>query len=135
VNAFFVRIAKDMTVDQKHKLKDKANEALEDFIANHSGIEKWDANLAKLRDRLAGMVKIGSRIDRWVEHPFPDMSEPQKAIAYLTNMGDYDIDHLEWLDNNTSLHAVDNLFTQIQRRLMLSERGIHSQGNAGRVWN
>ena len=135
VDAFFVKIAKDMTVDQKRKLKGIANEALDDYMANHPGIEKRDAILAMLKDKLAGMVKIGSWNDKWVEHPFPDMSEPQKAIAYLTDMGDYDIDHLAWLYNKASLHAVDTVFMQIRRRLKSLERGIHSQGNAGRVWN
>lgn len=63
------------------------------------------------------------------------MGEPEKAIAYLTDMGDYDLDHQAWLYNKASLRATDNLFMQIRRRLMLLERGIHSQGNAGRVWN
>lgn len=104
-------------------------------MASHPGVNRRDAILAMLKDKLACMVKIGSRNDHWVEHPYPDMSEPQKAIAYLTDMGDYDIDHFAWLYNKASLHAVDNLFMQICRRLMMLERGIHSQGNAGRVWN
>ena len=135
VDAFFVKIAKEMTVDQKRRLKTKAKEALDEFMANNPGISQSDAILSMLKQRLAGMVQIGSWNDRWVEHPFPDMSEPAKAIAYLTDMGDYDIDHLAWLYNKASLHSVDNLFMLIRRRLMLLERGIHSQGNAGRVWN
>lgn len=63
------------------------------------------------------------------------MSEPEKAISYLTDMGDYDLDHQARPYNKASLHAVDTLFMQIRRRLTLLERGIHSQGNAGRVWN
>ena len=43
------------------------------------------------------------------------------------------IDHLAWLYNKASLHGVDTVFMQIRRRLKALERGIHSQGNAGRV--
>ena len=134
VDAFFVRIAKEMTVDQKRRLKGKAKEALDEFMAS-SGLKQSDAILAMLKERLAGMATIGSWNDRWVIHPFPDMSEQEKAISYLTDMGDYDLDHQAWLYNKASLHAVDTLFMQILRRLTLLERGIHSQGNAGRVWN
>lgn len=134
VDAFFVRIAKEMTVDQKRRLKGKAKEALDEFMAS-SGLKQSEAILAMLKERLASMATIGSWNDRWVMHPFPDMSEPEKAISYLTDMGDYDLDHQAWLYNKASLHAVDTLFMQIRRRLTLLERGIHSQGNAGRVWN
>ncbi len=134
VDAFFVRIAKEMTVDQRCRLKGKAKEALDEFMAS-SGLKQSEAILAMLKERLASMATIGSWNDRWVMHPFPDMSEPEEAISYLTDMGDYDIDHQAWLYNKASLHAVDTLFMQIRRRLTLLDRGIHSQGNAGRVWN
>ena len=134
VDAFFVKIAKDLTVDQKRRLKGEAEEALNDFMADNPGIERREAILAMIKARLSQMVKIGSWNDRWVDHPFPNMSEPQKAIAYLTDMGDYDLDHLAWLYNKASLHGVDTLFMQIRRRVKSLERGIHSQGNAGRVW-
>jgi len=78
---------------------------------------------------------MGKWNDRWVDHPFPDMSEPDKAISHLTDFGDYDLDHLAWLYNKASLHAVDTMFMQIRRRVMMLERGIHSQGNRGRVWH
>lgn len=91
--------------------------------------------LAMIKHRVILMALIGKWKDRWLRHPFPNMSEPEKAICYLTNMGDYDDDHLAWLYNKASLHAVDNYFMQTRRRLMLLERGLLSQGNAGRVWN
>ncbi|MDE2609792.1 MAG: hypothetical protein KGL61_09455 [Burkholderiales bacterium] len=134
VDAFFVKIAKEMTVDQKRRLKRKAEEALSLFMEEHPGASKSDAILAMLKERLAAMSPIGAWNDRWVDHPFPDMSEPAKAVSHLTDLGDYDLDHLAWLYNKASLHAVDTMFMQIRRRITMLERGIHSQGNAGRVW-
>jgi hypothetical protein len=133
-DAFFVRIAKEMTVDQKRRLKAEAQKALGEFMACNPTLAKIQAILAILKQRAAAMAAIGPWGDRWLEHPFPDMSEPQKAICYLTDFGDYDPDHLAWLLNKASLHFVDNLFMQIRRRLMLLERGVTSQGNAGRTW-
>lgn len=63
------------------------------------------------------------------------MSEPQKAICYLTDRGQYTADHLAWLYNKASLHAVDSYFNQIRRRIAMLERPMHSSGNAGRTWN
>lgn len=63
------------------------------------------------------------------------MSEPEKAVAYLTDLGDYDEDHQAWLYNKASLHGVDSFFNQVRRRLSLLERPIHSKSNNGRIWN
>lgn len=133
-DAFFVRIAKEMTVDQRRKAKGKAKEDLDAFMEANPTLDKSQAILAILKQRIAAMAAIGPWGDRWVDHPFPDMSEPEKAVCYLTDFGDYDPDHLAWLVNKASLHYVDNLFMQIRRRLMLLERGVTSQGNAGRTW-
>lgn len=63
------------------------------------------------------------------------MSEPEKAVAYLTDLGDYNEDHQAWLYNKASLHGVDSFFNQVRRRLSLLERPIHSKSNKGRMWN
>jgi len=52
------------------------------------------------------------------------MSEPQKAVCYLTDYEDYDPDHLAWLYNKASLHAIDCFLMQVRRRLSLLERPI-----------
>jgi hypothetical protein len=49
--------------------------------------------------RIGGLI-IPSRL--WASH--------QKAVAYLTDLGDYDEDHNAWLYNKASLHGVDSFF-------------------------
>ena len=39
---------------------------------------------------------------------FPDRSEPEKAMANPTDLGDCGIDDLAWLYNKAGSHAVDN---------------------------
>jgi hypothetical protein len=135
VDVFFVSISKDLTIDQRRHKKNAGLEALEEYMAANPGVSKDQAVLALIKKEIAAMKKIGAWDDRWLKHPLPNMGEPEKAICYLTDFGDLDPDHLARLYNKASLHAVDNLFMQIRRRLMLLERGMHSQGNAGRVWN
>lgn len=67
--------------------------------------------------------------------PRPTMSEPEKAMCFLTDMGDYDGDHLAWLYNKASLHAVDSWFNCLRRRSSMLERPVSSAGNRGRVWS
>ena len=63
------------------------------------------------------------------------MSEQEKAVAYLTDLGNYDEEHQAWLYNKASLHGVDSFFNQVRRLLSLLERPIHSKSNNGRIWN
>jgi hypothetical protein len=87
-----------------------------------------------IKEKMAQMVNIGKWQDRWVEHPFPNMGEPEKAMCYLTDIQGYDEDHLAWLYNKASLHAIDRFFMQVRRRLSLLERPISSSANLGRRW-
>ncbi len=134
-DAFFVSINKDLTVDQKRSLKGKAKKEFDKLAAQYPGLKKEEIVLALIKDRLANMAPMGKWRDRWLFHPLPDMSEPEKALCHLTDFGDYDPDHLAWLYNKGSLHAADSYFMQIRRRISALERPIGSQANAGRVWN
>ena len=53
----------------------------------------------------------------------------------VTDYGDYDGDHLAWLYNKASLHAINRFFMQVRRRLSLLERPIISASNTGRIWH
>ncbi len=63
------------------------------------------------------------------------MSEPEKAVCYLTDYGDYDEDHQAWLYNKASLHAIDCFFMQIRRRLSLLERPYATASSVRRMWH
>ena len=56
-------------------------------------------------------------------------------MCFLTDIGDYDEDHLAWLYNKASLHAVDSWFNRLRWRLLMLERPVSSAGNRGRVWS
>ncbi len=81
---------------------------------------------------------VGSWNDRWLNYPFPDMSEPEKAVCYLTDRGNYDKDEdkpqLARLYLKVSLHAVDSYFNQVRTRLSPLQRATHSSSSAGRTW-
>jgi hypothetical protein len=134
-DVFYVRITKDLTVDEKRHRYDDAKALLERAQLAHPGMKPQAVKLLLIKQRLASMKPHGKWHDQWLDHPFPTMSEPEKAVAYLTDLGDYDEDHQAWLYNKASLHSVDSFFNQVRRRLSLLERPIHSKSNQGRIWN
>ena len=138
-DAFYVRVNKDLTINQKRCLKADSNKALAEFRASSVTYELLtdrDLRHIVIKERLNELVKIGKWNDRWLFYPFPDMSEPEKAICWLTDLRDrsYDDDHLAWLYSKGTLHGIDRFFMQARRRLSLLERPIASASSEGRKW-
>lgn len=134
-DAFYVSVTKDLTVDDKRKKKAESKKRFDAVAKAHPGLSVDDVKLLMLKTELQRMKAIGKWKDEWLSHPLPDMSETEKAICYLTNLEDYDDDHLAWLYNKASLHGVDSYFMVIRRRIAMLERPVHSRANNGRVWN
>jgi len=134
-DAFYVRINKGMTVDEKRRALSDSRREFKAAQATHSTLTENEVKLLLIKHRMAGMDEVGRWKDKWLSHPFPNMSEPEKAICYLTDYGDYDEDHRAWLYNKASMHGIDRFFMQVRRRLSLLERPIASASSARRMWH
>ena len=138
-DAFFVKVNKDLTINQKRQLKAQSKRDLINFRATSAAYEPLTDHQLRhivMRQRIRELVDIGKWHDRWLFYPFPDMSEPEKAVCWLTNLYDraYDDDHLASLYMKASLHGIDRFFMQIRRRISLLERPIASASSEGRKW-
>lgn len=134
VDAFYVRIAKDITITEKRAAIAASRAEFGLARQANPGLKDYEVETLLIKAHIAQMIAIGKWQDKWLIHPFPNMSEPEKAICYLTDYGDYDEDHLARLYNKASLHSIDCFFMQVRRRLSILERPIASSSNAGRTW-
>lgn len=133
-DAFYVRINKDLTIHQKQRLVQQGQQELAESDAEHPyDLSKSSLRLLKILDEMSSLATIGRWNDRWLNYPFPDMSEPEKAVCYLTDRGDYDDTHLARLYLKASLHAVDSYFNQVRTRLSPLQRATHSASSV-RTW-
>ncbi|MDD5241678.1 MAG: hypothetical protein PHG47_08155 [Sulfuricella sp.] len=133
-DAFYVRINKDLTVNERRQALAISRAEFEKAKNNYPSLKGSEVELLLIQDRLQHMSTIGKWSDRWLLHPFPSMSEPEKAICYMTNYGDYAADHLARLYSKASLHSIDRFFMQLRRRLSLFERPIVTSSAQGRSW-
>jgi len=133
-DAFYVRINSEATIDKKRQILAGNRRHMEAMKQQYPDLKDWQVKLLMIKEKMAQVVNIGTWQDRWVEHPFPNMGEPDKAMCYLTDIQGYDEDHLAWLYNKASLHAIDRFFMQVRRRLSLLERPISSSASPGRRW-
>jgi transposase-like protein len=133
-DAFYVRVAKDLTITAKRKAIADSRAIFEAACKANPGLSETEVKTRLIKDRIAQMVAHGKWQDKWLTHPFPMMSEPEKAVCYLTNYGDYDEDHLAQIYNKASLHGIDRFFMQVRRRLSILERPIITSSANYRTW-
>jgi hypothetical protein len=163
--AFYVRISKALTQDQKAAAVMEAKLTFFSRVmaqpevlaaAQASGIGPTEAydqmrtatptvvQTVEARVRTAMLVENrrqataqGSWNDRWVVHPQPTMGEPEKALCWLTDRGHLDAqpEHIANLMHLASLHAIDRFFMQARRRISMVERPIATASRGDRIWH
>ncbi len=137
-DAFYVQIAKDLTVSEKRKVITASRAAFKEVQDANPKLKPREVEILMMKSEMKRAAKIGRWDDRWLTHPFPNSSEPRKTVCYLTEYTDddrkLDEDHLARLYLRASLHAIDRFFNQVRRRLSFLERPIATTSKAGRTW-
>ena len=133
--AFYVKITKDLTVDAKRALLRLAEREFQAVREQYPDLKDRQIEVELLKQRIVDIREIGQWKDRWVQHPAPSMSEPEKSMCWLTAHEAFDEEHVAWLYNKASLHSIDAFLEKVRRRLTMLERSMHSSSNAGRSWS
>lgn len=140
--AFYVKIEKELVQEKKRERLKDAKDRFDLVAAAHPNLDEDEVKLLMLKEEIANQRKVGTFGDEWVQIPLPTMSEPGKAVCWLTSHEDFknpdgttDDTHIAWLHNKASLHGVDTFFMKTRRSIAMCERPMHSSGNAGRVWS
>ena len=134
-DAYYVKINKTMTVDEKKQVLAQSRRIFRKMRQVHPDLTDNELKLLLIKERMQSMAEMGQWKDRWLTHPFPNMSEPEKAVCYLTDYDDYDKDHKAWLYNKASMHGIDRFFMQVRRRLSLLERPFAKASAGRRIWH
>lgn len=134
-DGFYVRVLKESTIDKKDAATTKSRAAFKEYQDDHPGLTPHEVEILMVKDEMRRMASIGHWGDKWLVHPFPNKSEPDKRLCWLTDMGDYDDDHAARLYLKGTLHPVDRFFMQARRRLSLAERGVPSASSDRRIWH
>ena len=71
----------------------------------------------------------------WFDHKFPDMGEPSKRFKFVTDLADYDDEHVANLLLLATLWPIDTVFNRIRRRMAAFERPVASVSRARRLWH
>jgi hypothetical protein len=141
VDAFYVKINKEMTISQKNVAMARGRYTLDEFRNGDSSYKDLsdqslralllEENISKDQFFFSGSFK-----DKWFLFPAPPKNEPEKAVSWLTDTGgrSYSNFHLAKLMLRASLFGIDRFFMQVRRRISLLERPIDSSSSTGRRW-
>lgn len=142
-DAFYVSVAKDQTVDQKRALVQSAGRRLRELQKENPGFSEDELKVLAMRQAMLEAKPIGQFKDPWVDHPVPEMREPEKKVCWLTDIDptpedkaecEDQLDHAARLYLRASLSAVDRFFMQTRRGITMAERGIVSASSDRRMW-
>lgn len=138
-DAYYVSVLKETTIDHKRRKMVEIRERFAEYKAVHPELTDDEVKVRMMRDALAAPVPVGHFKDDWVNHPLPDMREPEKKVSWLTEIGARreDPDYLELIASRhlrATLAPVDRFFMQIRRGITLAERGIPSASTERRLW-
>ena len=140
-DAFYVKINKEMTIAQKNAAMAKGKRELDEFRGTDTKFEELSDNSLRafmLEEALdTGAFHLSATyLDKWYIYPAPSKNEPEKAVSWLTDLGDnaYSNFHLAKLMLRASLHGIDRFFMQVRRRISLLERPIKTSSSTGRTW-
>ena len=142
-DAFYVSVAKEQTIDEKRALVSRATRRAKRFKEYHPDLTEEEAEIRLMRDEMLCATPIGFFKDPWVNHPLPDLREPEKKVCWLTDIDSpaADLDEREQQLNHgarlllrASLSAVDRFFMQIRRGITMAERGVISASADRRLW-
>ena len=81
VDAFYVRINKKLTVNERRQAMAESRAEFDQARTNNPGLTDSQVEVLLITERLRHMATIGKWSDRWLLHPFRSMSEPEKAIC------------------------------------------------------
>lgn len=142
-DAWFVRVMKETTIDQKDAAVVKAKRRLQAMMDAHPGLSQRDVELLMTLEEMDRMAAIGKWDDRWLTHPVPTKAEPDKRLCWLTDIDRAETEfhelesqrqHAARLYLMGSLHAIDRFFMQVRRRLSLAERPYATASSDRRMW-
>lgn len=143
-DAWFVKVMKESTIDQKDAAVAKARKRFSAVAEANPGHSKAEIELLMALDELDRIAPVGKWDDRWLTHPVPSRAEPEKRVCWLTDIDESPARpealeehrrHAARLYLKGSLHAVDRFFMQVRRRLSLAERPYATASSDRRMWH
>lgn len=141
--AFVVKINKEMDVNEKRREKYAGDVRLAEFIESNPDLRSVHKKVVKqkyLELLVASQMVDGILVDKTLEYPFPDMSEPEKYVRWITDLErkvggkTQSVEDIAALYRRATLHPIDRFFMQIRSGVKALGRSMYTASNTGGRW-
>ena len=132
-HALYVKINKELTVDQRRMMV-KASEKLIEQVCEDNGVTRNEATMLIAENSLERVVVNSSGKREWFYLPLDKIYECEKHVSFITDRSRLSLKSQSMSLLDASLHPIDIFFQVIRRRLSMLERPISTTSNHGRVW-
>lgn len=133
-HAFYVDYGKELNTVEKKAAFDKTAQALQE-AADDLGVSPIEAAMELVKAYRASPRLVGPWKDEWIDHPLPNVGEPNKMIAWLTKDVSMQERDMLWMHLRATLNPLDTWFNVVRRRLRAAERGVRSSRSSATVWH
>lgn len=133
-DVFYVHTKSDMDIHEKNRAIAETKRELNRLAGAFPDYSEAFLKHELIKERMGNLISIGKTKDKWLCHPIATRNEPEKFVCYLTDMGDYDQDHLANLYSKASLQGIDRVFNQVRNMISVLSRQPASRSNRERQW-
>ena len=134
-DVFMVQINKGMNQGGRRKALADAQIVLAKHGAQHPAMSEIELLMDLIERRYHEATRrFPAARDRWVAHPFPTLSEPERSILCVSDDGLRPRRQLVNGFARASLRSIDRYFMQVRRRIHLLERPISTSSASQRRW-
>ena len=133
-HGLLVRYDKDCPIDEREQLSKETRKRMRAFARARGlrGMNREEVGLEMIR---AALDADGLPEDGWLPHPLPTQQEPSKAVRWITERPDMEVEDKARLYLGASLGRIDNVFELTRRFLSALERPFYTpSGGWNQVW-
>ena len=137
-HGFFVRYTKYQTIDERKRILLDAQKARAKFRRSLPPEKRGNSKEVirhMMRARIAAGQSYGRWNDEWILHPVPTISEPHKAVSWLTSNESVDEERKIDMFLDAGVARVDNVFMKTRRLISALERPVGTSSGHNRVWH
>lgn len=135
-DAYLVRINKLLTQQGKRTALSEAERELAKAKAKMPDLSEAEVLFGLIDARYRKAIRSHPKAkDRWIAHPFPTMSEPEREVLCLSDDGNRPRSQVVHGLARASLRSIDRYFMQIRRKIHVLERPIATSSASFRSWH
>ncbi|MCY4430294.1 MAG: hypothetical protein OXC11_07875 [Rhodospirillales bacterium] len=137
-HGFYVRYTKFQPVDERKRILREANLVRARYRATlPEDVRRDRKEVARrmMKDRIRAGQSYGKWNGEWIVHPVPTMSEPNKAVSWLTARDSVDEDRKADMFLNAGIARIDNVFMTTRHLFSALERPIGTSSSHNTVWH